>query len=137
MCNDPTPMSKRKAITIKILGPDGKWKTLKTDSVTEGIKKLKKTVRQNSKDSSQYLPPYPGYPVTRVLRNHGLRRQQQKSFRWFGGWERSNLTRFCLAGFYFIDMGMPPLLLPSGRSHTRFRHHLLNSGKCTLRGILL
>jgi len=46
-------MSKSKAIAIKILGPDGKWKTLKTDSVTEGIKKLKKTVRQNSKDSSQ------------------------------------------------------------------------------------
>jgi len=53
MCNDPSPMSKSKAIAIKILGPDGKWKTLKTDSVTEGIKKLKKTVLQNSKDSSQ------------------------------------------------------------------------------------
>jgi hypothetical protein len=53
MCNDPTPMSKRKAITIKILGPDGKWKTLKTNSVTEGTKKLKKNLGRNSKDSSR------------------------------------------------------------------------------------
>ena len=70
MCNDPSPMSKSKTIVIKILGPDGKWKTLKTDSVTKGTKKLKKNLRRNS------------------------RRQQQESFRWFGGWERSNLTRF-------------------------------------------
>ena len=63
MCNDPSPMSKSKAIVIKILGPDGKWKTLKTDSVTKGTKKLKKTYAETAKTHPDNCCHIPAYPV--------------------------------------------------------------------------
>jgi hypothetical protein len=53
MCDDFSPMSKKKAITVEILGRDGKWKKLKTDSVSKGTKKLKKSLRQKDKDQSR------------------------------------------------------------------------------------